>query len=481
MSRASLIAWSLLAGSVFAAEPAFDTLIAHRGESLDAPENTLPAYRMAVERGFGFECDVYLSSDGRVFTFHDTTLTRTTGGANTNACGDVSWDVISQLDVGSWGRWAGSPYAGTRPALLEEVLELARDGRYIYVEVKPGAEIVPYIKEVFEAQANATPSNVLFISFNESSCRALKEQMPDYKVYWLKSNSMTAANLIAKLQSLGVDGVDYGYDANITTAEFISAVRAAGFEFHVWTVNALDTTLEAFARGAQTVTTDCAQSQRDAYARRQAVDAAVAAARADGHRYEPRDYVQDGLILHLDGIRNDGAGRAHDGGTANWIDLASGNVATFVSGGDASTWMADGFRFGGATYAELANQLSLTNTVTVQVVCDVDTAALAGTATWPTLAGAGRADACNIYYDQNSGANRLTFKNADGGHCRFAKDAWKGRYATAVRNGGTNWLTQEANLSDGAMSTTTKGNIGTATWRVGSNDGGSACACTTAC
>ena len=472
MSRASVIAWSLLAGSVFAAEPAFDTLIAHRGESVDAPENTLPAYRMAVERGFGFECDVYLSSDGRVFTFHDATLTRTTGGANTNACGDVSWDVISQLDVGSWGRWAGSPYAGTRPALLEEVLELARDGRYIYVEVKPGAEIVPYIKDVFEAQANATPSNVLFISFNESSCRALKEQMPDYKVYWLKSGSMTAANLIAKLQSLGVDGVDYCYSASITTAGFISAVRAAGFEFHVWTVNTLDTTLEAFARGAQTVTTDCAQSQRDAYARRQAVDAAVAAARAGGYRYEPRDYVQDGLILHLDGIRNVGAGLVHDGGATNWIDLVSGNVATFVSGGDTSAWMADGFRFGGATYAELANQLSLTNTVTVQVVCDVDTGAPVGTNRWPTLAGAGNADACNIYYDQNGGAYRLTFKNADGGHCRFANGAWKGRYATAVRNGGTNWLTQTAYLSDGVMSTTTKGNMGTETWRVGSSNGG---------
>ena len=113
MNRVLVIAWSLLAGCVFAAEPAFDTLIAHRGESVDAPENTLPAYRMAVERGFGFECDVYLSSDGRVFTFHDSTLTRTTGGANTNACGDVSRDVISQLDVGSWGQWAGSQYAGS--------------------------------------------------------------------------------------------------------------------------------------------------------------------------------------------------------------------------------------------------------------------------------------------------------------------------------------------------------------------------------
>ena len=63
-----------------AAEPAFDTLIAHRGESVDAPENTLPAYKTAVERGFGFECDIYLSKDGRVFTFHDRDLKRTSGG-----------------------------------------------------------------------------------------------------------------------------------------------------------------------------------------------------------------------------------------------------------------------------------------------------------------------------------------------------------------------------------------------------------------
>jgi len=91
MHRALVIAWSMLAGCVFAAEPAFDTLIAHRGESVDAPENTLPAYRMAVERGFGFECDVYLSSDGRVFTFHDSTLTRTTGGAFTRLTREPDW------------------------------------------------------------------------------------------------------------------------------------------------------------------------------------------------------------------------------------------------------------------------------------------------------------------------------------------------------------------------------------------------------
>ena len=60
-----------VAGTVLAAKPDYATFICHRGESLDAPENTLPAYKTAVDRGFGFECDIYLSADKRVFTFHD--------------------------------------------------------------------------------------------------------------------------------------------------------------------------------------------------------------------------------------------------------------------------------------------------------------------------------------------------------------------------------------------------------------------------
>lgn len=59
IAAASIIAF--LAVGVFAAEPAYDTLISHRGESKDAPENTLPAFKMAVDRGFGFECDIYIS------------------------------------------------------------------------------------------------------------------------------------------------------------------------------------------------------------------------------------------------------------------------------------------------------------------------------------------------------------------------------------------------------------------------------------
>lgn len=245
------------------------TLISHRGESVDAPENTLPAYKTAVERGFGFECDVYLSTDGRVFTFHDSNLKRTSGGASTKKCSEASWaDDVSKLDVGGWGKWKGSKFEGTRPALLEEVLDLAVDGRKIYVEVKPGPEIVPYIKDIFAKQSKATPANTLFISFNSESCKALKAQMPEYKVYWLTNSRkkwakdaepVTTAQILAALDETGADGVDCHFSRELTTAEMIAAVHATGREFHVWTVDKIGDALEAFKRGADTVTTNRAQ------------------------------------------------------------------------------------------------------------------------------------------------------------------------------------------------------------------------------
>lgn len=259
--------------------PSATTLIAHRGESEDVPENTLPAYRTAVERGFGFECDCYLSADRKVFMFHDGNLARTTAGACTKACADATWDEIRDLDVGSWGRWAGSAFSGTKPALLEQVLPLARDGRRIYLEIKPGPEIVPYVERILGAQSAATPENLLFITFNRATCRALKEAMPRFAAYLLMSSRhwengpwgdraappVTAGEILAALDESRADGIDFHYDPELTTAELMAKVHATGRSFHVWTVDRLADALEAFRRGADTVTTNCAQRLLDEY------------------------------------------------------------------------------------------------------------------------------------------------------------------------------------------------------------------------
>ena len=257
------------------AVPSLETFISHRGESKDVPENTLPAYKTAVARGFGFECDIYLSKDGRVFTFHDRTLTRTSGGANTNRCNDATWDEVAKLDVGNWGKWKGSKFAGTRPALLEEVLELTRDGRWLYIDVKSRtADIVPYVKAIFEKQKKANPGNTLFLCGSVECGKAFKKLMPAYKVLsclncnksWKKdAKPEPVENIIAVTKEMGADGVDLRFIRTVTTPAYMKAIKDAGLELHVWTIDELDDAVEAFRRGAQTVTTNCAKKLLDEY------------------------------------------------------------------------------------------------------------------------------------------------------------------------------------------------------------------------
>ncbi len=261
-----LLAAGFTALSALSAEIGYSTLISHRGESHDAPENTLAAFKTAVSRGFGFECDVYLSKDGKVFSFHDSTLSRTTGGANKKKCRDATWDELSKLDVGSWGPWAGSKFKGERPALLEEILALAKNGRWIYVEIKTGPEIVPYIADIVKKQKKATKDNVLFISFNAKTCAAVKKALPQYKVLLVTSGrgeDGTVDGLLKRLKDCNADGADVHFKSKVVTAESVKAIRDAGFEFHVWTVDKLDDTLNAFKCGVQTVTTNCAKKQLD--------------------------------------------------------------------------------------------------------------------------------------------------------------------------------------------------------------------------
>ena len=192
-------------------------------------------------------------------------------------------------------------------------------------------------------------------------------------------------------------------------------------------------------------------------------------------------YVTDGLVMHLDGIRNVGANQPHSWTSPQWLDLVSGNnVASFQHDeGDASTWLDDGYWFGGRSFAQFVNALSgLTNTVTVQVVCDTTTNTLAKLKTasnpyvlWPNLIGTGDNDQLNIYYDMNESHDALTSKNAGGGNVSIAKGTWEGHYATVIRNGTKNYITQGTSLTGAGQANAASGNISAATLRIGSAGG----------
>ena len=125
--------WRITPGSM-----EYPIVIAHRGASGLAPENTLAAFHKALEVGAdAIELDVRLTEDGRVAVIHDRRLDRTTTG--NGPVGTCTLTELKSLDAGSW---YGPEYKGERVPTLEEVFEALPGDFPIYVEMKargPGA------------------------------------------------------------------------------------------------------------------------------------------------------------------------------------------------------------------------------------------------------------------------------------------------------------------------------------------------------
>jgi glycerophosphoryl diester phosphodiesterase len=119
-------------GLLSACAPVRIEVIAHRGATLDVPENTLAAIQRAIDLGCEYaEVDVQATRDGRLVLIHDATVDRTTNGSG--PVEELSYTEISRLDAGV--RFAES-FRGTRVPLLEEALELARDRIKLYLDLK---------------------------------------------------------------------------------------------------------------------------------------------------------------------------------------------------------------------------------------------------------------------------------------------------------------------------------------------------------
>ena len=114
-------------------QPAKPLVIAHRGHSIEVPENTTEAYRRAVELGTGMiECDVNRTRDGRLVMIHDWTLDRTTSGQG--PVRNLTLDEVRALDAGSW---FGREFTGLRVPTTEDTIELGREaGIRMCFEVK---------------------------------------------------------------------------------------------------------------------------------------------------------------------------------------------------------------------------------------------------------------------------------------------------------------------------------------------------------
>jgi glycerophosphoryl diester phosphodiesterase len=127
------------------AQPRQIVAIAHRGEHLHHPENTLPAYQEAIRAGADyFEVDVRTTSDGKLVLSHDGAVARRTNGRGD--IGKMTFDEVRALDAGVK---SGPEFAGTKVPTFDEALDLARGKIGIYVDVKQASaqDLVKHIEE----------------------------------------------------------------------------------------------------------------------------------------------------------------------------------------------------------------------------------------------------------------------------------------------------------------------------------------------
>ncbi len=145
-----------------AARPSDPRVAAHRGAARLAPENTLAAFRAALELGArALELDVHLTRDERVVVLHDVTLDRTTDGS-----GPVHLRSAAEVRALDAGGWFATRFARERVPLLHEVLRLARGRPDLHLELKGPAGSVLAERAVAEVRQRRAENRTLFMSFD---------------------------------------------------------------------------------------------------------------------------------------------------------------------------------------------------------------------------------------------------------------------------------------------------------------------------
>lgn len=244
---------------------AMPLIVAHRGASADAPENTLPAFNLAWEQNAdAIEGDFYLTRDGHIVCIHDGDTKRVAGAGLKVA--DATLAELRRLDVGTW---KGAQWAGTRIPTIDEVLATVPDGKRIYIEVKCGPEIVPQLIAAV-GRSGLRDEQIVVISFNADVIQAIEAAAPQFKTCWLsgfkreESGELkpTSDAVMATLARSRADGFSSSHD--LVEPALIKRVQAAGYEYHVWTVDDPAVARRFVDWGALSITTNKPATIREA-------------------------------------------------------------------------------------------------------------------------------------------------------------------------------------------------------------------------
>ena len=155
-------------------------IIAHRGASYHAPENTLAAFRAAAELGAdGIETDVQLTGDGNLVIHHNYTI-----DACSNGRGAIAQMNLRELKAYDFGSHKGEEWAGESILTLDECLDAAEGFRLVDIELKaPLTRAVPFVKAVTDAiRTHGMTERVVVSAFDHNLLREVKRFCPDLRV-----------------------------------------------------------------------------------------------------------------------------------------------------------------------------------------------------------------------------------------------------------------------------------------------------------
>lgn len=208
-------------------------VVAHRGFSHVAPENTLIAYQRAIDAGAALaECDVHLSADGELVLMHDTSLERTTGLKRD--VGDLSLSELRELEASRW--FCGDLDDEPIPT-LREALDLVRGHLRFIIELKGKHTAKPVVDLLLEKGIRA--EEVIIFSFQREEVSEAVRLNPElYAAYLIHEAPEEPEKRAEELDfAMNSDCSGVGLKHTRIDADFLAMARARGLDVFVYTMN----------------------------------------------------------------------------------------------------------------------------------------------------------------------------------------------------------------------------------------------------
>ncbi|HSO24899.1 MAG TPA: glycerophosphodiester phosphodiesterase family protein [Chondromyces sp.] len=238
-------------------------VIAHRGFSAAAPENTLAAVRAAIETGADMvEVDVTMSADRQLVVIHDDTLDRTTDGR-----GAVSELTLAELQCLDAGAWFAPRFAGERLPTLEAVLAEAEGRILLNVEIKSEAVGRGIVDKVAAAiRAHRMTDGVIVSSFAPAAIEQMGDAAPEIRTAVLFNPELhSGRDPVDIVRGLGASA--FNIKRSRLTRTMLRRCREAGIPVAVYTVNSPRRLRKVVGKGVHAVFTDHPERLLDASGR----------------------------------------------------------------------------------------------------------------------------------------------------------------------------------------------------------------------